>query len=227
MQVAFISFFLKILLMEDYILNHLEAEPQYLKALARKTYTRLVNPRMISGHLQGRFLKMLCKMINPQNVLEIGTFTGYSALCLAEGLSENAHVDTIEIDDELEFFIKENFKNSPFDHKITLHTGDALKIVPNLPKTFDFAFIDGNKRQYKEYFEAVLPKIRCGGFIVADNTLWSGKVVKPPEHGDSQTRAIMAFNDFISSDRRIEQVLLPLRDGLTIMQKIKAQKNDA
>ena len=205
--------------MEEYILNHLEPEPEYLKVLARKTFVRLVNGRMVSGHLQGRFLKMLCRMINPQNVLEIGAFTGYSALCLAEGLAENAHIDTIEIDDELEDFLRENFKNSPFEHKITLHIGDALKIVPNLKKVFDLAFIDGDKRQYIDYFELVLPKIRKGGFILADNTLWNGKVVQPLEHNDNQTRAILDFNNFISNDKRIEQVLLPLRDGLTIIRK--------
>ena len=205
--------------MEEYILKHLEDEPEYLKVVARKTYVRLVNGRMVSGHLQGRFLKMLCRMINPQNVLEIGAFTGYSALCLAEGIAENAHIDTIEIDDELEDFLRENFRNSPFEDKISLHIGDALKIIPTLEKTFDLAFIDGDKRQYCDYFEAVLPKICKGGFILADNTLWSGKVVKPLEKGDAQTRAIMAFNDFISTDLRIEQVILPLRDGLTIIRK--------
>jgi len=205
--------------MEEYILNHLEPEPEYLKVLARKTFVRLVNGRMVSGHLQGRFLKMLCRMINPQNVLEIGAFTGYSALCLAEGIAENAHIDTIEIDDELEDFLLENFKSSPFEHKVTLHIGDALKIIPTLEKIYDLVFIDGDKRQYIDYFELVLPKIRKGGFILADNTLWSGKVVQPLEHGDTQTRAILDFNNFISSDKRIEQVLLPLRDGLTIIRK--------
>ena len=206
--------------MEEYILNHLEPEPEYLKVVARKTFVRLVNGRMVSGHLQGRFLKMLCRMINPQNVLEIGAFTGYSALCLAEGITENAHIDTIEIDDELEDFLRENFANSPFEHKITLHIGDALKIIPTLEKIYDLAFIDGDKRQYRDYFELVLPKVRKGGFIFADNTLWSGKVVKPLERGDTQTSAILDFNDFISNDLRIEQVLLPLRDGLTIIRKI-------
>jgi len=205
--------------MEEYILNHLEPEPEYLKVLVRKTFVRLINGRMVSGHLQGRFLKMLCRMINPQNVLEIGAFTGYSALCLAEGAAENAHIDTIEIDDELEDFLRENFKNSPFEHKITLHIGDALKIIPKLEKIYDLAFIDGDKRQYREYFECVFPKIRKGGFILADNTLWNGKVVQPLEHNDTQTRAILDFNNFISGDRRIEQVLLPLRDGLTIIRK--------
>ena len=205
--------------MEEYILNHLEPEPEYLKVLVRKTFVRLINGRMVSGHLQGRFLKMLCRMINPQNVLETGTFTGYSALCLAEGIAEKAHIDTIEIDDELEDFIRKNFANSPFENKITLHIGDALKIIPTLEKTYDLAFIDGDKRQYINYFELVLPKVRKGGFILADNTLWNGKVVQPLEHGDTQTRAILDFNDFISNDKRIEQVLLPLRDGLTIKRK--------
>jgi len=205
--------------MEEYILNHLEPEPEYLKVLVRKTFVRLINGRMVSGHLQGRFLKMLCRMINPKNVLEIGTFTGYSALCLAEGITENAQIDTIEIDDELEDFIRENFANSPFENKIKLHIGNALKIIPTLEKTYDLAFIDGDKRQYREYFELILPKIRKGGFMLADNTLWNGKVVLPLEHGDTQTRAILDFNNFISNDKRIEQILLPLRDGLTIIRK--------
>jgi predicted O-methyltransferase YrrM len=203
----------------DYILSHLEKEPEYLKILARKTNVRLINPRMVSGHLQGRFLKMLTRMINPKNVLELGTFTGYSALCIAEGLSENGHLHTIEIDDELEDFIRENFASSPFENKITLHIGNALDIIPTLSETFDMVFIDADKRQYWEYFEAVLPKVRQGGFIIADNTLWNGKILKPIEHGDNQTKAILKFNDLISNDNRIEQNIIPIRDGLTVIMK--------
>jgi len=205
--------------MEEYILNHLEQEPEYLKILTRKTYLRSINGRMVSGHLQGRFLKMICRMINPQNVLEIGTFTGYSTLCLAEGVADKSHIDTIEIDDELEDFIRENFKNSPFDNKITLHIGDALKIIPKFNKKYDLAFIDGDKRQYIEYFKCVFPIISKGGFILIDNTLWNGKVILPLEQGDNQTRSILNFNDFISNNTHIEQVLLPIRDGLTIISK--------
>ncbi|MDR0830121.1 MAG: O-methyltransferase [Prevotellaceae bacterium] len=204
---------------ETYIENHLAPEPEYLQKIARKTNVRLINPRMVSGHLQGRFLKMLTQMINPKNVLELGTFTGYSALCIAEGLSEDAHLHTIEIDDELEDFIRENFASSPFENKITLHIGNALDIIPTLSETFDMVFIDADKRQYWEYFEAVLPKVRQGGFIIADNTLWNGKILQPIQHGDNQTCAIIEFNDLISKDNRIEQVILPLRDGLTIIRK--------
>ncbi|MDR1543162.1 MAG: O-methyltransferase [Prevotellaceae bacterium] len=205
--------------LNDYILSHLEPEPEYLQALARKTHVRLVNPRMVSGHLQGRFLKMLTRMINPKNALEIGSFTGYSALCIAEGLAENAHLHTIEIDDELKDFIHENFKNSPFEQKITLHIGNALKIVETLPEIFDLVFIDADKRQYWEYFEAVLPKVRKGGFIIVDNTLWNGKILQPVQHSDRHTQSILDFNNLISNDKRIEQILVPIRDGLTLIMK--------
>ncbi|MDR2684891.1 MAG: O-methyltransferase [Prevotellaceae bacterium] len=204
---------------DDYILSHLEQEPDYLKAIERKTNIRFINPRMASGHLQGRLLKMLTRIINPQNALEIGTFTGYSALCIAEGLSESAHLHTIEIDDELEDFIRRNFQNSPFERKITLHIGNALDIIPIFGKEFDLVFIDADKCQYWEYFETVLPKVRKGGFIIVDNTLWNGKIVQPVQHGDKRTKSIIDFNRRIAADNRIEQLILPLRDGLTLIMK--------
>ena len=205
--------------LEDYILTHIEEEPDYLARVNRNTWLKQINPRMCSGHLQGRVLSMLSKMIQPQNILEIGTFTGYSALCLAESLGENGCLDTIEVDDELEDFIRENFSMSPFENKINLHIGDALTIIPTIEKTYDLVFIDAEKDQYLDYFEAVLPLLRQGGFIFADNTLWSGKVVKEVEQNDKQTIEIMRFNDTIKSDKRVEKVILPIRDGLTVMRK--------
>ena len=206
--------------LDDYILTHIEEEPDYLAKVNRNTWLKQINPRMCSGHLQGRVLSMLSKMIQPQNILEIGTFTGYSALCLAESLGENGCLDTIEVDDELEDFIRENLKMSPFEDKINLHIGDAVEIIPTLGKTYDLVFIDAEKNQYLDYFEAVLPILRQGGFIIADNTLWNGKVVKEVEHNDKQTIEIIRFNDTIKADKRIEKVILPIRDGLTVMRKI-------
>ncbi len=204
---------------EDYILSHTDAEPEYLAKVNRATHLKLINPRMLSGHLQGRVLSMFCKMIQPHNILELGTFTGYSALCMAESLPENGILHTIECDDELEDFIKQNFSASEYNDKIKLHIGDALQVIDKLDITFDFVFIDADKREYLAYYEAVLPKLRSGGFILADNTLWDGKVLQKVENNDKQTIEIMRFNDFVSSDNRVEKVMLPLRDGLTIIRK--------
>ncbi|MDO4190730.1 MAG: O-methyltransferase [Bacteroidales bacterium] len=204
---------------EEYICRHIEAEPTLLQELARYTNLHTINPRMAAGHIQGRILKMLCRMIKPQNILELGTFTGYSALCWAEGLDDNGHIDTIEINDELEDTIRSFFARSPYGNKITLHIGNAIDIMPQLNKTYDLVFIDADKRLYTEYFQLVLPKVKTGGFILADNTLWNGKLIQPLQHGDQQTRALIAFNDFIANDKRVETVILPIRDGLTMMQK--------
>jgi caffeoyl-CoA O-methyltransferase len=207
-------------LIDDYMARHSDAEPDFLAAVNRETHLRTINPRMMSGHFQGRILKMLVRMAQPQRILEIGTFTGYSALCMAEGLTAtDAHIDTIEIDDELEDFIRQNFAQSPYNEQITLHIGDARKIIPTLAGEFDFVFIDADKREYLDYYELVLPRVRKGGFILADNTLWDGKVLIEPPSGDHQTIAVKQFNDFIASDQRIEKVILPLRDGLTLMRK--------
>ena len=207
-------------LIDAYMATHSDAEPDWLAAIARETHVRTINPRMLSGHFAGRILKMLVRMARPQRVLEIGTFTGYSALCLAEGLPDGGHVDTIEIDDELEDFIRENFRQSPYNERVTLHIGDALTLIPQLEGTFDFVFIDADKRAYRDYYELVLPKVSSGGFIVADNTLWDGKVLLPnPPTGDHQTIEIKKFNDFVAQDERVEKVILPLRDGLTLMMK--------
>ena len=205
---------------EDYILEHIDEEPDYLSAINRKTWVRLMNPRMCSGHLQGRVLSMIGKMIQPRNVLEIGTFTGYSALCFAESLQEGGCVETIEIDDELEDFIRENFSSSPYQDRIKLHIGEALEIIPALNNEYDLVFLDADKSQYTRYFELVLPKIRKGGFILADNTIWGGKVVEDVQSNDWQTKEIIRFNDMIKADRRVEKVILPVRDGLTVMRKL-------
>lgn len=205
--------------LEDYILNHIDKETPLLAKLNRDTHLRILNPRMMSGHLQGRILKMFCRMIQPQKILELGTFTGYSALCMAEGLTDDAIIHTIEHDDELEEMILQTFEKSNFKNQIKLHIGEALEVIETLDETFDLVFIDADKRQYLDYYEAVFPKVRKGGFILADNTLWAGKVIQPLQHNDKQTEAILRFNDFVTNDSRVEKVILPLRDGLTILMK--------
>ena len=205
--------------LDDYIVEHSDKEPEYLAKVNRATHVKVINPRMCSGHLQGRVLSMLCHMIQPECILELGTFTGYSALCMAEALPENSVLHTIECDDELEDFIRQNFAGSEHGGKIKLHIGDALKVIESLNETFDLVFIDADKREYLAYYEAVLPKLRVGGFILADNTLWDGKVLKPVDANDKQTIEIMRFNDFVAADSRVEKVMLPLRDGLTVIRK--------
>jgi caffeoyl-CoA O-methyltransferase len=204
---------------EEYILSHSEVEPEHLAKVNRATHVRLINPRMCSGHLQGRVLSMICHMIQPKCILELGTFTGYSALCMAEALAGEGVLHTIECDDELEDFILQNFAGSEHGHKIKLHIGDALSEIEKIDETFDLVFIDADKREYLAYYEAVLPKLRAGGFILADNTLWDGKVLKPVDSNDKQTIEIMRFNDFVAVDSRVENVMLPLRDGLTLIRK--------
>jgi len=204
---------------EEYILSHSETEPEYLAKVNRATHVKLINPRMCSGHLQGRVLSMFCHMIQPKCILELGTFTGYSALCMAEALPNDGELHTIECDDELEDFILQNFAGSEHGHKIKLHIGDALAEIEKLDNAFDLVFIDADKREYLAYYEAVLPKLKSGGFILADNTLWDGKVLKQVEPNDKQTIEIMHFNDFVALDSRVEKVMLPLRDGLTVIRK--------
>ena len=204
---------------DEYILDHIDAESDYLKALYRATHVRLLRPRMASGHLQGRMLKMFVQMIRPQTVLEIGTYSGYSALCLAEGLPEGGMLHTYEINDEQEDFTRPWLENSPWAEKITFHIGDALEAVPQLGICFDLAFIDGDKRRYIEYYEMVLKYLNPGGYIIADNTLWDGHVLETPHPTDKQTIGIKAFNDLVAKDSRVEKVILPLRDGLTIIRK--------
>lgn len=207
--------------LEQYIASHIEAEPANLHQLDRDTHLRLLYPRMCSGHIQGRLLKMLVRMIKPKHILELGTYSGYSALCLAEGLTDDdATIDTIEIDDELEDFIRQHFSQSPYGNRINLHIGDALDIVPRLGKQFDLVYIDANKRHYSQYFNLVMDYLEHGGFIIADNTLWDGKVAEP-EHkqSDRQTQGIVEFNRMVAQDPRVEVVIIPVRDGLTLIHK--------
>ena len=207
--------------LEKYLLEHIDNEPAELARLDRDTHVRLLYSRMCSGHLQGRVLKMITRMVNPQLVLELGTYSGYSALCLAEGLSQpHATVHTIEIEDELEDFIREHLNQSPFGNRVTLHIGDAQQVLPSIEGDFDLAYIDANKRIYSELYEMVLTRVRHGGFIVVDNTLWDGKVANPHAKPDAQTEGIRRFNDLVANDPRVETVILPLRDGLTILHKL-------
>lgn len=204
---------------EEYILDHIDPEPEHLQKLDRDTHVNVLRPRMLSGHLQGRILKMFCQMIKAQKVLEIGTFTGYSAQCLAEGLPKEGVLHTIEVNDELEEFILNHLNESPQKDKIILHIGDALKIIDQLEETFDLVFIDANKRHYIEYFEAVLPMLSDNGYIIADNTLWDGKVTEDVKSKDAQTIGILKFNDYIREREDVEKVIFPLRDGLTVIRK--------
>jgi predicted O-methyltransferase YrrM len=205
---------------DEYILQHIDAEGDYLNALYRDTHLRLLYPRMASGHLQGRMLKMFVQMIRPQQVLEIGTYSGYSALCMAEGLPDGATLHTIEINDEQEDFTRPWLENSPYADKIKFYIGDAMKLIPQLNQQFDLVFMDADKRKYIEYYELVLPLLNQGGYIIADNTLWDGHVLEEQPHpNDHQTIRIKAFNDMVAADTRVEKVILPLRDGLTLIRK--------
>lgn len=205
--------------LEDYVLQHIEPEPDYLYRLYRATNIYLLHGRMASGHLQGRLLKMLVQMIKPKRILEVGTFSGYSAICMAEGLDEEGKIYTFEINDEQEDFTRPWIENSPVSDKIEFIIGDAISEAPKLGITFDMAFIDGDKRTYVETYEAVLAILRPGGFILADNTLWDRHVIDPAYEHDQQTTGIRRFNDYVAQDDRVEPVILPLRDGLTIIRK--------
>ena len=203
---------------QQYILDHIGKEDEYLYRLWRETNKHLLYGRMVSGHLQGKVLKMLVEMINPKNILEIGTFSGYSAICMARG---GSIVHTFEIEDELEDFTRKWIEESDVADKIHFHIGDALKEAPKLGIIFDFIFIDGNKRLYKNYYDMAMQILDIGGYIVADNTLWDGHVIDKEYADDPQTRGIMEFNDIVASDERVEKVILPLRDGLSIIKRIK------
>lgn len=206
--------------LEEYIAAHIDPEGEYLHALYRDTHLRLLYPRMASGHLQGRILKMLVRMIRPQTVLEIGTYSGYSALCMAEGLPEGGVVHTFEINDEQEVFTRPWIEGSAYADRIRMHTGDALEMVPEMGLTFDMAYIDGDKRKYADYYRMVMERLTEGGYIVADNTLWDGHVTEEyPSPSDLQTAGIREFNDLVAADKRVEKVILPLRDGLTVIRK--------
>lgn len=205
--------------LDDYILQHIDEEPDYLYRLYRATNIHMLHGRMASGHLQGRLLKMLVRMIRPKNILEVGTFSGYSALCMAEGLESDGHLYTFEINDEQEDFTRPWIEQSPVADKITFIIGDAIEEAPKLNIAFDMAFIDGDKRTYRETYEMVMQVLRPGGFMVADNTLWDGHVIDPAYNSDHQTAGIEEFNDFVARDSRVEKVIIPLRDGLTLIRK--------
>lgn len=204
--------------LDDYIAAHSTPEGDYLYRLYRATNIEILNPHMASGHVQGRLLKLLVKMIRPKNILEIGTYTGYSAICMAEGLDDDGRLYTFEVDDELEDFTRRWIEGSPVSEKIVFTIGSALERVPQMGVKFDLAFIDGNKREYIAYYEMALEHLNEGGWILADNTLWDGHVIDPT-YKDAQTNGVRAFNDYVRADERVEEVILPLRDGLTIIRK--------
>jgi predicted O-methyltransferase YrrM len=205
--------------LEQYIIDHIDNEDPVLAELYRETNLKVLRPRMISGHIQGKFLEMLCKMIQPKNILEIGTYTGYSSICLAKGLKKDSQLHTIEINDELEPLIRKYHKKAKVDQYITLHIGNAVEIIPSIEVNFDLVFIDGDKVQYIDYYNAVFNKVNIGGYILADNILWSGKVLEKPASNDYQTKAVIEFNKFIKKDKRVEKTILPFRDGLMLLRK--------
>ena len=198
---------------------HTEEEPAVLKKLNRETNAHVLMPRMLSGHLQGRILAMFSRMVKPQVILEIGTYTGYSAICMAEGLAPGGILHTIDINEELADLAQEFVDKAGFHEKIRIHTGDAIRLIPGLPEPFDLVFIDADKENYSRYYELVVPRLRPGGYILADNVLWSGQVLKPEPEWDEETRAIHAFNTRVQDDPRVENVLIPVRDGLMLIRK--------
>ena len=204
-------------LLDEYVLSHSDPEPEYLYRLWRATNIHILHGRMASGRLQGRLLKMLVQMVRPHNIIEVGTFSGYSALCMAEGLEEGGHIYTFEINDEQEPFTRPWIENSPWADRITFIIGDAATGAAQLGKKFDMAFLDGDKRTYTETYEALLPLMNPGAFILADNTLWDGHVTDPDYDRDRQTIGIRRFNDHIAADNRVSRVIIPLRDGLTVI----------
>ncbi|MBX9807918.1 MAG: O-methyltransferase [Flavobacteriaceae bacterium] len=202
--------------LENYIEQHSEKEPELLAALNKETYQKVLLPRMLSGHFQGRVLSMLSKIIRPVNILEIGTYTGYSALCLCEGMQENGMLHTIDIKEELIDFQRKHFDKSPWGNQIVQHLGEALDIIPILDTKFDLVFIDADKENYINYFELIVPKMNKGGIILSDNVLWSGKVLEPLSPKDISTKILLEYNLLLKNDPRVETVLLPIRDGLTV-----------
>ncbi len=205
--------------LDKYILDHIEPEDEVLRELDRETHLNVLGARMISGHLQGQVLTAISKMIQPKTILEIGTFTGYSAICLAKGLQKNGKLITIEIDDELENMASRYFEKAGLQNKISQRIGSAIEIIPQLIEQFDLVFIDADKREYSTYYHLVFDKIKSGGYIIADNTLWSGKVLDKPAPDDFQTKGVIEFNTLVKNDKRVEKVILPLRDGMTIIRK--------
>lgn len=202
--------------LEDYVANHSQAEPELLAKLNKETHQKILQPRMLSGHFQGRVLSILSKIIRPKHILEIGTYTGYAALCLAEGLAENGTLDTIDIEEELVDFQKKYFDASPWKDQIFQHLGNAIDVIPKLNKKFDLVFIDADKENYVHYFQLIVPLMNKGGIILSDNVLWSGKVLEEVKPNDKSTSVLLAYNQLLNTDPRVETVLLPIRDGLTV-----------
>ncbi|MFK7049474.1 Putative O-methyltransferase/MSMEI_4947 [Flavobacterium columnare] len=202
--------------LENYVAHHSENEPELLARLNKETHQKILQPRMISGHFQGRVLSMLSKLIRPNAILEIGTYTGYAALCLAEGLTKNGTLDTIDNNEELFDFQKKYFDQSSWAAQIQQHLGNALDVIPSLNKSFDLVFIDADKENYINYFNLIIPMMRSGGIILSDNVLWSGKVLEEVKTNDKSTRVLLEYNQLLKEDPRIETVLLPIRDGLTV-----------
>ncbi|MCR9011713.1 O-methyltransferase [Gabonibacter chumensis] len=205
--------------LEQYILSHSEPEDPLLSELTRSTFLHVLRPRMLSGNLQGQFLKMICRMTGARRILEIGTYTGYSAIAMASGLSEGGCLHTIDINDELEDFTREYIEKSGLSRRIVFHVGDARKVIPTIDEVFDLVFIDADKREYSDYYRLVFDRVRPGGVIIADDVLWNGKVLEPVGNPDAQTKGILDFNALVQSDVRVENILLPIRHGLMLIRK--------
>lgn len=206
--------------LEDYVAQHSENEPELLARLNKETHQKILQPRMLSGHFQGRFLSMISKLTRPKAILEIGTYTGYAALCLAEGLAENGTLDTIDNNEELFDFQRKYFDESAWGTQIQQHLGNALEIIPTLNKKFDLVFIDADKENYINYFNLIVPMMNKGGLILSDNVLWSGKVLEEVKANDKSTKVLLEYNEILKNDPRVETVLLPIRDGLTMSRVI-------
>ena len=206
--------------LDTYVVNHSENEPELLQQLTRATFQKILQPRMLSGHYQGRVLSMISKLVHPKTILEIGTYTGYSALCLAEGMQADGVLHTIDINEELVDFQRQFFDKSEYGKQIHQHLGNALDIIPTLDMMFDLVFIDADKDNYPNYFNCIIDKLNKGSVILSDNVLWSGKVIEPLKEDDSSTKALLEYNQLLKNDPRIETVMLPIRDGLTISRKV-------
>lgn len=205
---------------DDYAVNHSQDEPDLLKQLNRETYQKILQPRMLSGHFQGRVLSMISKLVNPKFILEIGTYTGYSALCLAEGMQYEGELHTIDVNEELFDFQRKYFEKSEHGSQIIQHLGNALDIIPSLDYKFDLVFIDADKENYSNYFNVIIDKLHPGGIILSDNVLWSGKVIESLKEDDADTRSLIKYNKLLKNDSRVETILLPIRDGLSISRKV-------